>query len=126
MRYLLDTHVFLWWLQDHPALTSEARKIISNPDFLIHVSAASFWEIAIKKKLGKIRYKGNLLEELEKNFFQGLPIEPSHALEVEKLPDHHQDPFDRILIAQARCEKITLLTADQQITRYKVPLLFLS
>ena len=126
MKYLLDTHIFLWWLQDHPSLSPEAKATIIDPKVVICVSAASFWEIAIKKKLGKIKYSGNLTKELEKNSFQGLSISPVHALETGKLPDHHKDPFDRILIAQARIEKITLITSDQAMTHYKLPLLFLS
>lgn len=126
MKYLLDTHIFLWWLQGHPSLTSEARAIIADPKVVIGVSAASFWEIAIKKKMGKLKYPGNLLKELEKNSFQSLSITPQHALETEKLPDRHKDPFDRMLIAQARVEKITLITSDKEMANYKLPLLLLS
>lgn len=126
MKYLLDTHIFLWWLQDDPGLTPEAKQTISNPDVEIYVSAASFWEIAIKRKLGKIKFSGDLTKELKRDFFQALPITPEHAVETEKLPDHHRDPFDRILVAQARCEKIPLMTSDKNLTRYKLPLLFLS
>lgn len=126
MKYLLDTHVFLWWLQDDPLLALEAREVIADPRSIICVSAASFWEIAIKKKLGKIKFQRNLLKELEKNSFQSLGITPEHALETEKLPSRHRDPFDRILIAQSRLEKMTLITADSQMTHYKLPLLFFS
>lgn len=119
-RILIDTHVFLWWLENHP-MEKEAADLIRDPQNIVLVSAASLWEIVIKKSIGKLKVKGNLSEEIVKNGFENLPIVASHALELEKLPALHRDPFDRMLIAQARCEHLSLVTHDSKISEYEVP-----
>ena len=124
MKVLLDTHVFLWWITDDPRLSPRAREIIANGANVLFLSAASGWEIAIKTKLGRLRLPDKperfILKQLESNAIEVLPVQMSHALHVYALPDHHRDPFDRLLIAQAQLEKLPILTADPQISRYEV------
>lgn len=122
-RLLLDTHVVLWWLQDAPHLGAPARTAIAEPDNSVAVSAATAFEIAIKKKLGKLRAPDDLVEQLEDNAFDELPVTIVHGLEAGALPLHHRDPFDRLLIAQARIDGLTLVTADQQLNQYDVPII---
>ena len=128
MKVLLDTHVFLWWITDDPRLSPLAREIIADGTNRIYFSAASGWEIAIKAKLGRLKLPGNperfVPEQLKLNAIEALPVQLSHALHVHKLPDHHRDPFDRLLIAQAQLEKMPILTADPQISRYSVEVIW--
>lgn len=123
MKFLLDTHVLIWWLSNHPNLSQPTIDVISNPDNLIFVSAASAWEIAIKKSIGKLDAPDDLVQQLEKQNFQPLSIEINHALYISKLPLHHNDPFDRILIAQAIIENLKLITCDPKFDFYSVSLL---
>ncbi len=118
MRILLDTHVYLWWLQDHPKLSTAARaKIVSASE--VHVSSASIWEATIKAGIGKLEVDVNqLVAEIENSGFQELPVLAKHAATVARLPDIHRDPFDRILVAQALCEPLRFLTADGILSRY--------
>lgn len=121
MKVLLDTHIALWALQDNPALTTQARQIILSPANELHVSVASIWEIGIKHSLG--RGDMPISAEVALDFFREagyrlLSVEPEHVLEVEKLPWHHKDPFDRMLVAQAMSEPMRLLTHDAQVARY--------
>lgn len=119
MRLLLDTHVLLWWLADDPALSKPARKLIANePE--VFASAASAWEIAIKRALGKLEAPEDLLAALEASGIQRLPIEFEHAALAGALPRHHEDPFDRMLVAQAQREGLTLLSSDARISEYGV------
>lgn len=120
MQLLLDTHALIWWLSNDSTLAVAAKKEIANPDNIVFVSAASAWEIAIKKSLGKLQAPDDLSIQLEKNRFKPLAISIDHALNVEKLPLHHQDPFDRILIAQAMSEKLIVVTRDRRFKAYKV------
>ncbi|MBX6422359.1 type II toxin-antitoxin system VapC family toxin [Thermosulfurimonas sp. F29] len=120
--YLLDTQVFLWWLSDDPRLGKVARDIIADPDKAIYVSAASAWEIAIKKALGKLKAPTELAEILEEEGFLELPVFFRHAEYLEKLPWYHKDPFDRMLIAQALAENLILITADRKFEPYGVSL----
>jgi PIN domain nuclease of toxin-antitoxin system len=124
MRVLLDTHAFLWWISDDPQLTAAARQIVENIDNTLYLSAASGWEIAIKARLGKLRLpadvQGYVAEQISINTIQVLPIEMSHALQVFTLPDHHRDPFDRMLVAQGQIEQLPILTADPLIAQYPV------
>ena len=121
MRILLDTHALLWWLSDDPKLGGKARAKIADPENDILVSAASLWEIAIKQGIGKIEAD---IAEIEKEIAQQgmvrLGIEADHLIELTSLPDHHRDPFDRMLIAQAGAEDIALLTADMQVAAYPI------
>lgn len=127
MNLLLDTHVLLWWLAGDPALAEDARAAIADPGNGVWVSAASAWEIAIKSALGRLSLPGPANEvvpaALKANDFAPLPVSIDHALGVADLPRHHADPFDRILIAQAMAERLTLVTADRVFARYAAPIL---
>ena len=117
-RLLLDTHVFLWWLADDPKLGTNARADISDGRNEIYVSAASSWEISIKKRNGKLIGPENIDSIVEQERFVKLPISLVHGEAAGQLPDHHNDPFDRMLIAQAQTEGLTILTADEKIQQY--------
>jgi PIN domain nuclease of toxin-antitoxin system len=127
-RLLLDTHVFLWWVSDAPDLTAAARLAISNADNECYLSLASCWEMAIKSSLGKLSLAKPVdrfvSEQLRANNFALLNIELRHAAKVEKLPFHHRDPFDRLLIAQAIMEKLIIVAADRAFSDYGVKLLW--
>ena len=118
MRILLDTHIYLWWLQDHPKLSKTARdRIVSASE--VYVSSASIWEATIKTGIGKLEVDvQQLVTEIENSGFKELSISAKHAAAVARLPDIHRDPFDRILIAQALCEPLRLLTADGILSGY--------
>lgn len=121
--YLLDTHVLLWWLSDPSKLSTEARDAISEGAHSVYMSAAAAWEMAIKKALGRLEFPGNLEEVLRNDHIEVLPISLPHALAVADLPVYHQDPFDRMQIAQARIENLTLITRDAKIAEYDVRVL---
>ena len=123
MNLLLDTHVLIWWLQDSDKLGRRARHAILRPGAVVFISAVCIWEISIKSALGRLKIKeplGKCIPELAASGFHHLPINFEHALAVRDLPPHHNDPFDRMLIAQAQCEDLTLMTADFAITPYDV------
>ncbi|MEZ5331489.1 MAG: type II toxin-antitoxin system VapC family toxin [Thermoanaerobaculia bacterium] len=125
MRLLLDTHAFLWWLQDAPQLSATARDAVADPGSLVFVSAASIWEIAIKRSLGRIDSgEADLVAEIEANDFVELPIAARHAEAAGSLPRHHEDPFDRMLVAQARLEGLTCVTRDGAFGAYDVATLW--
>ena len=123
-RFLLDTHTFLWWVTRDTRLPERVQVIIADPENDIFFSAVSAWEIAIKAQLGQMTLAGNpaelIPERVTANRFLTLPIEIHHALHVGGLPLLHRDPFDRLLIAQAQLEELTILTADPAIARYDV------
>lgn len=123
MRLSLDTHTFLWWLDDPKLLSQAARRAIRDGRNTVYVSAAAVWEIAIKRSLGKLDAPNDLEAAMVANRFLPLPVTVAHALAVEVLPDHHRDPFDRLLIAQARHEGFRLVSRDPQVARYDVPLI---
>lgn len=124
MNLLLDTHTFLWAIDNHPSLSQKAREAIIDGNNIVFVSAATAWEISIKKAIGKLSLpEGSYLEELALHRFTALDITTEHALAVENLPPHHKDPFDRMLIAQAQIEKLTLITRDEKIKKYDVPII---
>ena len=123
MKVLLDTRILLWWLADDPALPPAARDPIADADTTVVVSAATAWEIAIKKAAGRLDAPDDLLEALEVNSFDTLAITAAHARDAGALPAHHTDPFDRMLVAQARAEKLTLVTVDHRFADYDVDLL---
>ncbi len=127
MRLLLDTHVVLWALGDTARLAPATRAAIAAPDNDVFVSAASLWEIAIKEALGKLRLPAPAREwlpgALERAGLSGLDIEGRHALTAGALPPHHRDPFDRLLVAQALEEGLTLVTSDPRVAPYGVSLL---
>ncbi len=117
---LLDTHVLLWWLDDPSLIAGQARELIADPRRPVFVSAAAAWEITIKRQLGKLDAPDDLEDALERERFQHLPIAIRHAVAVAELPPIHGDPFDRIQIAQARLEGLTIVTRDGWIPRYDV------
>lgn len=117
MNLLLDTNLLLWWLADSPRLTRDARKMITSSP-VVYVSAATTWEIEIKRVLGKLNAPENLEEALSASHFVPLAITVAHSIAAARLPRHHDDPFDRMLIAQSRLESLTLLTGDKRIKDY--------
>ena len=119
-RLLLDTQVLLWWRTDDPTLKRAAYQAITDPTNDIFVSAVSIWEIAIKRALGKLRAPDHLAATVEAEGFGELPVTFVHAEQAGSLPKHHTDPFDRMLVAQAQIEGLTLVTADANILRYPV------
>ncbi len=123
MRLLLDTHVLLWWLASGSAITKSARSAIRTAD-VVFVSAASAWEASIKAALGRLRLPEPVSDAVTKCSFQKLPISFAHAEAAAALPLHHQDPFDRVLIAQARLENLVLVTHDRQLNAYDVEILW--
>ncbi len=120
---LLDTHTLLWVYSRDQRLSEEAAAAIRDGSRVVFVSAATAWEIAIKKALGKLSAPDNYLEALRRYRFTALSVTTEHALGVEGLPHHHRDPFDRLLVAQAQLEKLTLVTNDPKLWAYDVPVL---
>ncbi|MBM4429845.1 MAG: type II toxin-antitoxin system VapC family toxin [Chloroflexi bacterium] len=124
MRILLDTQIFLWWIMDSPLLSQSARSLTAEGNNELFLSAASGWEIAIKTRLGRLQLPDAperfVPEQLAQNRILSLPVLMSHALHVANLPDHHNDPFDRLLVAQAQVEDLPILTSDPNIARYDV------
>ncbi len=118
MRLLLDTHLFLWAMANDVRLPVQARELMLEADE-VSVSAASIWEIAIKTRIGKLKADaGYLAEIMAASGFVELPVTARHAARVAYLPDHHTDPFDRLLIAQAAAEPLLLVTVDRQLAAY--------
>ena len=128
MKVLLDTQTFLWWIASDSQLSERARTVIEDADHQLFLSAASGWEIAIKTRIGKLRLADDLhgfvSEQLRINAIQVLPIQMAHALHMATLPDHHRDPFDRMLVAQSQLEQLPILTIDPQIARYSVTVIW--
>ena len=120
MNLLLDTHTLIWALEDNPSLSALARVAIVDGENMVFVSAVSVWEISIKKALGKLEAPDTLLDEIERIRFTPLDITLEHADRAGKLPAIHLDPFDRMLIAQAQSEQLTLVTRDAEIQKYQV------
>jgi len=124
MKALLDTHSFLWFILDDSKLSESARSLIENPDNEVVVSPATYWEIAIKIRLGKYTlpatYQGFIESQILANDFQVLPIEPKHTALLTTMPFHHKDPFDRLLVAQAISEEIPLISIDEKLDPYGV------
>lgn len=123
MGLLLDTHVLLWALTDDPRLSPRARAAISDGRTRLLVSAVSAWEMTIKSQLGKLRVPTDLPAQLVALHADPLDISITHCLAVAELPPYHSDPFDRLLVAQARTERLTLVTHDALVQRYDVPVL---
>ncbi|MBI3583836.1 MAG: type II toxin-antitoxin system VapC family toxin [Nitrospinae bacterium] len=128
MKALLDTHVFLWWIMDDESLTPYILDFIADEGNDLFLSSASCWEIAIKAKIGRLKLMENpekfIPDQMIANNISGLPIQLVHALHVYNLPDHHRDPFDRMLVAQARIEKISIITNDRLIADYDVKIIW--
>ena len=124
MKVLLDTHAFLWIVTSDDRLSETAQRIFLDPQNSLFFSAASLWEISIKKSLGKISLKRGWLQTIQKeidaNAIEWLPIEMPHCVAVTELPFHHRDPFDRMLVAQAIVEDLQLLSRDIRLSAYAV------
>ncbi|HEV7742443.1 MAG TPA: type II toxin-antitoxin system VapC family toxin [Pseudolysinimonas sp.] len=123
MRLLVDTHALIWWFDDHASLGAEARSAMADPQNDVFVSSLSFAEIAIKQRLGKLNGPFISDELLAEQGMTPLPLSPRHGRKVVELPMHHRDPFDRLLIAQALEEGLTILTSDSRFAAYGVPVL---
>lgn len=128
MKALLDTHVFLWWVMDDERLTPYIRDFIADEGNDLFLSSASCWEIAIKTKIGRLKLPDNpekfIPDQMIANNITGLPIQSVHALHVYNLPDHHRDPFDRILVAQSGIERIPIITSDPLFADYDVKVIW--
>lgn len=122
-RILLDTHAFLWWVGGDRALGKEAIKLISDMANDIFVSAATPWEIAIKKQKGLLKAPSNLSDIIKEEGFKELAISAYHGEQAGKLSMHHKDPFDRMLIAQAQAENLLIMTADTEFAPYSIRLI---
>jgi PIN domain nuclease of toxin-antitoxin system len=122
MNLLLDSHAFLWWLQDSRRLSREARRAIAAPASQVFVSAVSIWEIAIKLSVGKLRWREGVTldDSIASCGFTELPVSVRHAAGVRNLPRHHADPFDRLLVSQALVEDLWVVTADEMFARYGI------
>ena len=123
MILLLDAHALLWWLADDPTLDEAARRSIADPMHDVLVSAATIWEIGVKRALGKVEAPDALREAVEETGFGGLPITLADAEMAAELQAHHRDPFDRMLVAQARRLGAVVVTRDRAFEAYGVPLL---
>jgi len=127
LKYLLDTHVWLWWVAKPSKLSSETLESLSKRDNELFLSTASSWEIAIKYSLGRLTLPEHPVHyvpsRLARDGIKVLEISLAHSLAVTGLPEHHKDPFDRLLVAQASLDNLTLVTADAQIQRYPVDIL---
>jgi PIN domain nuclease of toxin-antitoxin system len=128
MRLLLDTHVLLWWIDGDPRISKRSHALISDAENAVSVGVASVWEIAIKAGLGQLKVppdlQGYLRRQLARNEFALLPVLFEHAVGVRELPWHHRDPFDRLLIAQARAEQLSLVSRDPRMKAYEIDLLW--
>lgn len=127
MNLLLDTHVALWAITNSPKLPMRARELITSPKASIWISTATLWEIAIKHRLGRGDMpvsSADALRYFQESGYRFLPVEPEHVTATEDLPLHHQDPFDRILVAQALTEPMRLITHDPMVARYSDTVVF--
>jgi PIN domain nuclease of toxin-antitoxin system len=118
VKILLDTHILLWWLDNSPALSENFRKLIRDPENTVFISAVTLWEIWLKQSLGKLKLPSNFKELLVMEVFENLALTARQAAAVAELPWHHRDPFDRMLVAQAQVERLTLLSADRHLAAY--------
>ena len=119
---LLDTHVMLWFIRGEE-LGEPVRRRIADPDERVFVSVVSHWELSIKEALGRLKPPESYVERLAADGFETLRLEVSHARAVKDLPQHHRDPFDRMLVVQARAERMTLVSRDRRFRDYDVDLL---
>ncbi len=122
-RYLIDTHILIWWLDGSNKLGAEVRDILKSGSNAIYLSSGAVWEMAIKESIGRLEVPHDLEEVLRQEGIEVLPIKASHALAVATLPQHHRDPFDRIQIVQAQLEGLTLISRDEAFGQYDVELI---
>lgn len=120
MRLLLDTHVLLWHLLGLPDLKPTTRALIIDPDHEVYVSVASVWEVAIKQDAGKLKIPAGFIEQIARHDLELLPVLAEHGWRAGLLPPHHRDPFDRMLVAQAQSNDLTVLTRDRKLAAYDV------
>lgn len=125
MRYLIDTHIFIWIMEDSKKISAKVKLQLKDSANEVFISVATIWEVAVKKSKGSLKTPKNIQKGVNEVGFKILPIELPHALEVENLPFYrdHKDPFDRILISQAKAENLTLITSDPKIWKYKIKIL---
>lgn len=121
--FLIDTHIFLWWLNSSRNISKELSNILGNSSNEIFLSVVSIWEILIKKELKKLRIPKDLDQAITNCGFEILTIKLPHVLALEGLPYYHKDPFDRMLVSQASEEQLTLVSADEKLWKYQVPAL---
>lgn len=121
MKLLLDTHVVLWWTHDSKRLSDAVQELLADPRHEVFLSSVVAWEIAVKRALGKLTVRPGLVAELVQHGASELPVSIAHATAVEALPPHHRDPFDRMLVAQARAEGAVLVSSDEAMRAYDVP-----
>jgi len=123
-KFLLDTHTFIWWVEDSPRLSSKAKNLIADIRNECYLSLVSSWEMAIKSSLGKLQFTLSVADyipqHMAENDFKQLPISFRHVSKVENLPLHHRDPFDRLLAVQAMTEKMTIISVDPAFDLYDV------
>jgi PIN domain nuclease of toxin-antitoxin system len=128
VKLLLDTHAFIWWVMDDPRLTQHARDMMVQPDNDLFLSAASAWEISIKWRLGKLELPDAPLRfiplQMSRNRIESLAITQVHGLRIGELPEIHNDPFDRMLVAQSQLEAMPIVTRDPNIARYDVEIIW--
>jgi PIN domain nuclease of toxin-antitoxin system len=128
MKLLLDTHAFLWWVSGDPRLSDRARDAIADGANQVFFSVVSAWEVVVKAGLGRLRLDDEtdvfIDEQLEANAFEVLPLHLRHALALASVPDLHRDPFDRMLIAQALNDDLTVVSGDRQVSDYPVPVIW--
>lgn len=128
MRYLLDSHVFLWWADKYQNLSDKVMAIFQEPGNELYLSVASVWEIQIKSQLGHLSLPRDLATiittEQQTNGIHLLLVQPVHIYHLDKLPDHHKDPFDRMLVAQAVYENMAIITKDAAIAKYPVTVIW--
>ena len=124
MKLLLDTHAALWWLSDDTRLGDTSAQLMTDASNQVLLSAVVVWEVAIKRSLGKLEAPGNLAATLLGAGAQALPIGVDHAEAIGELPWHHRDPFDRLLVAQAQIEQAVLVSDDEALAPYGVPMLW--
>ncbi|MEJ2285868.1 MAG: type II toxin-antitoxin system VapC family toxin [Desulfobacterales bacterium] len=128
MKYLLDTHAFLWFVSDDSRLSYRAKSIIKTGNNEVYFSAASAWEMSIKIRLGRLTIEDDLepfiVKQLAENSFHALSVTIFHSIYTSKLPEIHKDPFDRMIIAQSQIEDMHLISQDKNIKKYKVPVVW--
>jgi PIN domain nuclease of toxin-antitoxin system len=128
MNVLLDTHAFLWWVTSDSQLSNTAKAIIADPSNTVYFSVVSAWEIIIKERTGKLSLPEPpeiyIPSRLASNQFVSLTVQMQHVLQISSLPEHHRDPFDRLLIAQSQVEQLPILTVDRMFNQYAVSLIW--
>lgn len=128
MKALLDTHVFIWWILDDERLPFRVRDLLADEKNELFLSSASCWEMMIKSKIGRLQFPESpekfIPDQMNLNKISGLPVQIAHSLHIYTLPEHHKDPFDRMLIAQAQVERMPIITNDSLLASYDVKILW--